>query len=176
MQEIQKLFSSIPGALDGDDNDALADDRKKKAIANVRTSIANRWNHLMSFKGKIPDAHYMTLVDRMKEGILMLTEIHGTDLPFCPDPDDKCINPVLQQQGKQTEIGALGDGSVSGAGGESSTGGSGSSAAIVPHSFKFLNAQNNAVWTCVQVGSCLGVEYDYMLIGWMLAPKAFEQW
>lgn len=161
MKEIEKLFSLIPGALDGDDDDAMADDRKAQAIANVRNEIANRWNHLMSFKGKVPDAHYMTLVDRMKEGILLLTEIHGTDLPFCPEPDEKRINPLVQQQGKHTSIGALGDGSVSGAGGESSaTGGSGSSAAIVPHSFKFLTVQNNAVWTCVQVGNSLGVEFE----------------
>ncbi len=155
MKEIQKLFAEIPGALDGDDDDALADDRKAKAIANVRKSIANRWINLMSYKGKVPDTHYLSLVDRMKEGILMLTEIHGTELPFSPEPDEKRINPLVQQQGKQMSIGALGDGSVSGAGGESSTGGSGSSASIVPHCFKFLNAQNNAVWTCVQVGNCL---------------------
>lgn len=150
MEDVQKLFSKA--AFEYDDmegQDDGSDPRKQDVLDEVRRAIAERWIFLLGCKGNVPNAHFDMMVERMKEGVLMLTEIHGGEIAFCPEPSESQLSHIEETSTSCKTAGCLGDGS------DEPSAKSGSSVSMVPHTFKFLRVETsgNAVWTCVQVGT-----------------------
>lgn len=152
MEDVQKLFSKAVFEHDLEGQDDGSDPWKPEILAEVRRAIAERWIFLLGCKGKVPNSHFDMMVERMKESVLMLTEIHGGEIPFCPEPSESQLahkeNELGSTSGKAAE--GLGEGSE-----EPSSKSGGSSVSLVPHTFKFLRLETsgNAVWTCIQVGT-----------------------
>ena len=150
--ELDKLLAAIP--LDfSEDPGEIAE--RNKALELVRNVIAKRWSYLLELKPKVPEVHFNIMVDRMKDTMTKLLEIHGTEIAFCPSPDGSLLGSPLQDQPKASET-ALGDSGASSTRCPSTQ----SNGSVVPHEFKFLRVLDAAgtpsVWTCLKVGDCKG--------------------
>ena len=142
MDDVQRL-SQVPEVFSDDPQEAKA---RSVALAEIRSCIAGRWNHIIDLKSSVPQSHFKILVERMKDSMTRLLEIHGSEIPFFCDPPDRLLS---VEKGKDAILCEDGESVVS----TTCPSSSGSSSTMLPHEFKFLRVgTGNDVWTDVQAG------------------------
>ena len=147
MKDVQRLLANMPEEME--DNNDQVEQARAKVIGDFRLLIAERWKYIISLKDLVPGSHYETLINQMKESLQNLIEIHGTGVPFSPNPPDS-----LLEQSVVAEKGNI-KSSASSDQGTSTTASSSKSESVapklLPHVFKFLQQPvTNEVWSCLQ--------------------------
>lgn len=130
----------------GDEDNGLCSASRTAALSRVREFVAGRWKYIVDLRERVHERHYTVMVERMKDSLDTLLEIHGPHFAFPPNPPEHLLVPPSTEH--------HGDQSLSMSETRSSSGSTNiSGAKCLPHRFKFLAGAGKSkadVWTCLQ--------------------------
>ena len=141
-EKLTQMLRDVPELMT---DEPIAEIKWYDAVNDVRNTIASRWLDIIRLRSLVPSSHFQKLVDRMRQKIETVVEIHGQELPFCLEPDLE-LDKVSDKDTPNDPSAAT----TSEPRNSSSSSTATEQVKMVPHTFKFFQVSAECVWSVVQ--------------------------
>ncbi|CAK9062430.1 unnamed protein product [Durusdinium trenchii] len=155
-------------------DEPIAEIKWYDAVNDVRNTIASRWLDIIRLRSLVPSSHFQELVDRMRQKIETVVEIHGQELPFCLEPDLE-LDKVSDKDTPNDPSAAT----TSEPRNSSSSSTATEQVKMLPHTFKFFQVSAECVWSVVQVDQVQAVDgyrNFFSFAEWWQFKTKYTQW